>query len=159
MIGPVMSLPFMTSTESQEIGDDIRELFADLAATLQHSHRALSGEFRPALDVRETESAIEVLVDVAGVPAEAIRVLFRSGYVIVAGEKAPPLPVDQQSFHLVEREFGRFARAVRVSGAFDVGNATATIAAGELSIVLPKRDERRGRGHRITVTPVTESTP
>ena len=57
-----------------------------------------------------------------------------------------------QAFHLVEREFGRFARAVRVSGAFDVPNAQATLRDGELTVLLPKRLERRGLGQRIAVT-------
>ena len=142
----------MIANESPEVGDDIRELFADLAAALQHQQRAFSGEYRPALDVRETDRAVEVLVDVAGVPPEAIRVLFRNGLLVVAGEKAPAAPGTHQTFHLVEREFGRFARAVRVGGAFDVADATATILQGELVVVLPKRPERRGGAHRITVT-------
>ena len=146
----------MIANESPEVGDDIRELFADLAATLQQQHRAFSGEYRPALDVRETERAVEVLVDVAGVPPEAIRVLFRTGLLIIAGEKAPTPPGKHQTFHLVEREFGRFARAVRVGGAFDVVQATATIVRGELLVVLPKRTERRGGPHRIAITTSAE---
>ena len=51
-----------------------------------------------------------------------------------------------------EREFGRFARGVRVTGAFDVHRARATLREGELTIVLPKLDEdRRGRPHRIPI--------
>ncbi|MGH9203711.1 MAG: Hsp20/alpha crystallin family protein, partial [Vicinamibacterales bacterium] len=56
------------------------------------------------------------------------------------------------TFHLVEREFGRFSRAVRLTGAFDVQRAHATLQNGELLIVLPKLIERRGRAHRIQVT-------
>ena len=52
----------------------------------------------------------------------------------------------------MEREFGRFARAVRVSGAFDIGRATATLKDGELTVALPKMDERRGQAHPIGVT-------
>jgi HSP20 family molecular chaperone IbpA len=70
----------------------------------------------------------------------------------VAGEKAPPASGLDHEFHLVEREFGRFARVVRVSGAFDLTAATATLNHGELAIVLPKRQERRGEAHTIAVT-------
>jgi HSP20 family protein len=85
------------------------------------------------------------------VPAEAVRILFRGGVVLIVGEKAPPPGEQAQAFHLVEREFGRFARAVRLSGAFDVGSARASLRDGELTIVLPKRDERRGQPHRIRI--------
>jgi HSP20 family molecular chaperone IbpA len=55
----------------------------------------------------------------------------------------------------VEREFGRFARAVRLNGAFNVPQASAALADGELTIVLPKLLERRDRAHRIPVTAPT----
>ena len=72
--------------------------------------------------------------------------------LIVAGEKAPPQSRDDQTFHLVEREFGRFARAVRLTGAFNIDRARAVVRDGVLTIVLPKLVERRGQSHRIPVT-------
>jgi HSP20 family molecular chaperone IbpA len=46
---------------------------------------------------------------------------------------------------LVERDFGRFARAVRVHAAVDAARARARLKDGELRIILPKLTERRGR--------------
>jgi len=143
---------FLQTGESQELTDDIRELFEELASSLQHEQRAYSGECHPTLDVLETDRAIEVVVDVSGIPSAALRVLFRAGVLIIAGEKAPTTPGTDQTFHLVEREFGRFARAVRLTGAFDIDRATATVKEGELTIVLPKLTERRNQAHRITVS-------
>ena len=125
---------------------------AELAATLNHEHRAYTGECHPSVDVRETARALEVVVDVPGVPPQALRVLFRDDVLLIAGEKAPPPATDEQTFHLVEREFGRFARAVRLTGAFDIAGATATIVRGTLVVVLPKIDDRRGSAHRIRIT-------
>ena len=142
---------FIPTSESGELADDIRELFQDLATALRPELRAYSGECHPSLDVLETEATIEVVVDVAGVPPEALRVLFRAGVLLVAGEKAPAPTQGEQTYHLVEREFGRFARAVRLTGAFDVQNSEATLSRGELTIVMPKMRDRRGLGHRIPV--------
>lgn len=150
-----MAFSFIPTTESRDLADDIQELFAELAATLKHEHRAFTGECHPPIDVRETEQTLEVVVDVPGIPPQALRVLFRSDVLLVAGEKAPPPATDEQTYHLVEREFGRFARAVRISGAFDVEHATATIQQGALVILLPKIEERRGRSHRIRVAPAS----
>jgi HSP20 family protein len=148
----VAQFSFLPTGESRELTDDVRALFEDLAAHLTHEHRAYSGECHPPLDVRETSDALEVIVDVSGIAPEALRVLFRQGVVLIAGEKAPTQSSEEQTFHLVEREFGRFARAVRVNGAFDVQNARATVRHGELTVLLPKLSDRRGRGHRIPVT-------
>lgn len=150
-ISPLTQFPFIDSGESRELTDDIRELFDDLAASLHHEQRAFSGECHPALDVLETHEAIEVVVDISGVPASALRVLYRGGILLVAGEKAPMRSAEEQTFHLVEREFGRFARAVRLNGAFDIAQAQAIVRDGELTIVLPKLSDRRGQSHRIPV--------
>jgi HSP20 family protein len=142
---------FLPSAESHELTEDIRELFEELAANLEHEHRAYSGECHPTLDVLESDQAIEVVVDVSGITPAALRVLFRAGVLIVAGEKAPTPAAADRTFHLVEREFGRFARAVRLTGAFDLKRATADVRDGELIIVLPKLADRRGQAHRIPV--------
>ena len=143
---------FIPSGEARELADDVRELFADLAAHLQQEQRAYSGEYHPTIDVFETDQAVEVVVDVSGILPNAVRVMFRAGMLLVVGEKAPPLASGEQTFHLVEREFGRFARAIRLNGAFDVPRADASIENGELTIVLPKLLERRDQPHRIPVT-------
>lgn len=145
-------LPFTKIGESHELAEDVRALFDELATSLSHAQRAYSGECHPVLDVYETDEAIEIIMDVCGVPAEAIRILFRAGVVLIAGEKAPAVTSPEQSFHLVEREFGRFARAVRVNGAFDVARAHATLRDGELLVELPKMTDRRGSAHRVPVT-------
>jgi HSP20 family protein len=142
---------FIPAGESRDLAEDIRALFDELATNLRHEQRAYSGEYHPPLDVLETDTALEIIMDVSGIPREALRVVFRASVVIIAGEKAPSPAAAEQTFHLVEREFGRFARAVRVNGAFDVGSARAAMRNGELTIVLPKMQDRRGRSHRIPI--------
>jgi HSP20 family protein len=153
------SFSLLPSVEVSELREDVRDIFEELAATLQAEQRAVTGECHPALDVFETDETVEIVMDASGISRDAIRVLFRSGVVLIAGEKAPPVARDPQTFHLVEREFGRFARAVRVSGALDVPAGRASIVEGELTIVLPKRADRRGRAHRIEIAAQGQRTP
>lgn len=141
--------PFVPAGDLRELGDDIRELFADIEAHLSPDERVYSGECHPVLDVLETSAGVEILLDITGVPADALRVVFRGGVVLVAGAKAPSNPGG--TYHLVEREFGRFARAVRLTGAFEVGAARAWLDNGELTIVIPRRTERRGQSHAIPI--------
>ena len=137
--------------DATDLADDIRDLFDDLSRTAGSTQSSYSGDCHPSLDVRETEQAIEVTIDVAGVAPDAIRVLFRSGVLLVAGDKTPGARLDTPVFHLVERVFGRFARAVRLSGAFSLERATAVVRDGELTITLPKQGERRGQAYRIPI--------
>ncbi len=147
----MVQFSLLPAADTADLADDIRELFDDLSRSVHGTLRAYSGECQPALDVFETDAAVEVAMDVAGIPAGALRVLFRAGVLLVVGEKAPGPTTPDQTFHLVERVFGRFARAVRIAGAFDVENSRATLRDGELLIVLPKIDDRRGRAHRIPI--------
>jgi HSP20 family protein len=154
---PMAQFSLLPSAEVTDLAEDVREIFEELAAALRPEQRAYSGECHPAVDVFETDAAVEIVMDVSGISADAVRIVFRAGVVLIAGEKAPPVAREPQTFHLVEREFGRFARAVRVNGAFDVQAGQATIRDGELAVTIPKRVDRRGRSHRIEIR--TDTTP
>jgi HSP20 family protein len=113
----------------------------------------VTGECAPPMDVLETAEAVEILMDLPGVAPDAIRVRVVQGTLIIAGRKRSAVcPHRQAAFHLAERAFGRFARAVRITGAFDAGRATATLVEGELRVILPRIEERRGHDIRIEIT-------
>ncbi len=59
--------------------------------------------------------------------------------------KSPGRRTPTARFHLAERSYGRFARAVRIGGAFDASRATAHASAGQLRVILPRIEERRGQ--------------
>jgi HSP20 family protein len=143
---------FLLPGDAGNLTDDVRALLDELDEQLPREHRAFSGQCQPALDVFETSAAVEVALDAAGLTEEALRVLVRNDMLLIVGEKAPSAAGGERTFHLVEREFGRFARVVRLSGAFDVSHARATLQDGELKIVLPKRTERRGGSRRIAIS-------
>lgn len=111
-----------------------------------------AGECTPPMDVVETAAGIELVVDLPGVVESAVTVVFSQGTLIVAGRKSPGVCAHAQAaFHLAERSFGRFVRAIRLTGAFDAGKAVATLTGGVLHVRLPRIEERRGRDIRIPV--------
>lgn len=111
-----------------------------------------AGDCTPPMDAIETATSVEVLMDLPGVPRSQITVVFSQGTLVVAGRKVPATCAHREAaFHLAERGFGRFVRAVRLPGAFDAGRAQASLSAGELRIILPRIQERRGRDIRIDV--------
>jgi HSP20 family protein len=134
-----------------ELADDARRLLDDIEREVPGA-AAVNADCRPPLDVFETSSAIEVVVDVPGVPPESIRIVARRSTLLIVGAKLVPPTDGQARFHVAERSHGRFARAVRLSGAFDIARATAAVRHGELHIVLPRLDDRRGRVFTIPVT-------
>ena len=110
-----------------------------------------AGECAPALDVYETDDALEITVDLPGVDPGAVRVVGKGDGVLIAGEKAARRARRESSFHLVERGYGRFARVVRLGRACDMSKAHATLTNGELRISIPKITDRRGQAIPIAI--------
>lgn len=136
--------------DTADLADDARRLLMELDRDVPGA-AALNAECRPPLDVLETSSSIEVVVDVPGVPAESLRVAIRRNTVLVVGAKFAPANAGISRFHLAERSYGRFARAIRLAGAFDSSRARAVSAGGELRVILPRLEDRRGRVLRVPV--------
>ena len=137
--------------ERRDQDDDLHRLF-DLLTTADTSSGA-EAECRAPVDVVETPTGLEIVMDLAGVPADAVQVVVAENTLIVMGRKSPSVCEHHReaAFHVAERTFGRFARGVRLTGAFDVGRADARLRAGELRVTLPRIEERRGRERRIPV--------
>ena len=130
--------------ERRELPDDLRRLLDAGAAAV---------EYTPPIDVVETDAAIEILLDLPGVRASQVDVVFSRNVLLISGDKIPAAhDLDDAAFHIAERAFGRFARAIGLEGAFDAARTSATLVNGELRIVLPRHKERRGAKIRIPVT-------
>jgi HSP20 family protein len=137
----------VTDTLSQgaaDLAEDARQLLLELDREVPGAS-SINAECRPPLDVLETASAVEVVVDVPGVSPDALRVAVRRSTLLVVGAKIAGPPDSTARFHLAERSYGRFARAVRIGGAFDASRATAHASAGQLRVILPRIEERRGQ--------------
>src|SRR6187401_96840 len=111
-----------------------RELPAELLRLLDAS--PVAAECTPPLDIIETNAALEAILDVPGVPEDSVEIVLSGNVLLVTGQKLPSrCEHHDAAFHIAERSFGRFARAIGVDGAFDAGRATATLNGGELRIV------------------------
>jgi HSP20 family protein len=127
-----------------------RELPADLLRLLDT--QAVTAECTPPLDIIETDAGIEIDVDVPGIQASDVDVVFSGNVLLITGQKRPATcGHGDAAFHLAERAFGRFGRAINVDGSFDAGRATATLADGVLRVVLPRVADRRGAQIRIPI--------
>ena len=134
--------------DSAGLAQDVQRLLEDLAQRRPDRRHVVAGECMPVVDVFETDKTVEIVLDLPGVAADAVRILIKSGVVLIVGEKERTVLARNTpaSFHLVERDFGRFARAVRIGGAVQADQARARLSQGELRVVLPRRQERRGQG-------------
>lgn len=135
--------------ERRDLGTDLRRMLEQLD---EGAVDTATGECAPPCDVVERPDAIEIVMDIPGVPPDAITVLFARNTVVIAGRKLPSACEHHEAtFHMAERTFGRFARVLTIGGPCDPGRAHATLTAGELRVTLPRLDDRRGREIRIPI--------
>ena len=107
----------------EDLGDEVARLFEDLDRARPLDQRLLPGAFSPTLDAVETARRRRDRRRRAGCaagrparPAARARRHHRRRQDAAQRRRTGA----RASFHLVERDFGRFARAVRLNGAFDV---------------------------------------
>jgi HSP20 family protein len=136
-------------SEIGDFADEVRHVFLELGRVF--SGESLAGECSPAIDVFESDDALEIAVDLPGVDPVAVRVVTKGDSIMIAGEKAARRARGESSFHLVERGYGRFARVVRLARACDTSKARATLIDGVLRVSIPKIAERRDKAITITV--------
>ncbi len=144
----------LLSSEVREFHDEVARLFENLESGAGAAHMTVTGHCTPVLDVQETSLGLEVIVDLPGVSSEFVRALIKRDVLVVAGLKPSPYSGERggATFHVVERGFGRFVRAVHLEGAFDGGRARAVLQSGELRVTIPRIAERRGQEILVPIT-------
>ena len=116
--------------------------------TILFTHHAQpSPAWTPAVDMYETDDAIVVLLDLAGVEADKTEVRAEPHLLIVRGVRrerhSPEHPNEQRNYHALEIPYGRFERTMRLPPGVDTNAASASYREGLLEITLPKRVARQ----------------
>ena len=135
----------------QEVGEMVHRL-----ALVDRSGRLPGSEWSPAVDVFESRDRLVVVMEVPGLPPDALRIVCRERELVLAGERRARRMGPGATFHCLERPHGRFERTIPLDLAVDVARARASLAGGLLTVVLPRLRERRGRE---TVIPIEREPP
>lgn len=146
-------MTLVPTTHDQDWRQDIRHALRALDESEDVGKVTNASAHVPPLDIVEHPDGLEILVDLAGVPAASVHVLVRGPRLLITGEKRPPCACAPGSaaFHVAERTFGRFARAIPLRMAFDASAIRAALKHGELRIVVPRLEDRRGREIEIPI--------
>ena len=139
---PVSALALL----QQEVGQMVQRL-----TLLDRADRLPGSEWSPAVDVFESKDRLVVVMEVPGLPPDALRVVYRDRELALSGERRARRTGPGATFHCLERPHGRFERTIPLDVAVDVARARASLAGGLLTVFLPRLRERRGRE---TVIPI-----
>lgn len=101
-----------------------------------------SRNWLPDMDIKETDSHLEVAVELPGVPPENVEASVTGNVLTIKGMKDRELrKTDEQGRdRLIERTYGSFARKVRLPARVDPDTAVATSEHGVVKIRFDKLD-------------------
>ena len=95
--------------------------------------------WQPAADVFETDRAIVVRLELAGVAGGDVSVTIDGEVLRIRGVRKPRVDATAERLHQMEIASGPFERAIRIGVAFERDRVTASLEEGLLRVVLPKR--------------------
>jgi HSP20 family protein len=100
-------------------------------------------EWSPPLDLVETDDAILVNVEIAGIDPKDLDISVTGDVLTIRGEKHEEKKEDGRQYHRAERRYGAFTRSLTLPATVDTKDVQAKAHAGVLEIRLPKKAEAR----------------
>ncbi len=94
--------------------------------------------FMPLADVKETEDAVVVTMDLPGVEKKDVDISISDDELHVVAEKKAETEVSEKDYHKRERTYKRFERMVKLPVAVKTEEAKAKLESGVLEVTLPK---------------------
>jgi len=117
----------------------LSEMVGEFPGRLRGDH------WQPAVDVFETEKAVVVRVELAGVRSSQVKVSVDGEWLRIRGERRPSADCEVERLHQMEIAYGPFERSIRIRIPFEREQVAASLEEGVLSVVLPKSAPRRRR--------------
>lgn len=105
----------------------------------------------PSLDVRQSDKAYEISVELPGVKPEEVDVSIDNGVLTIRGEKKMEEEHKDKDQIRVERSYGSFARALTLPDDANPDGCEASFKDGVLKITLPRREEAQQQRRKVEI--------
>jgi HSP20 family protein len=99
----------------------------------------------PALDISEREDAYLVTVELPGVKARDVEIMFEDSLLTIQGERHPAGDPAAEKVHRAERRYGAFRRLITLPRHVQADAIEATAHDGVLQILVPKAPEMHAK--------------
>jgi len=93
----------------------------------------------PPADLFETQDALILIMDIAGVNRQDISVRIEGRALIVRGLRREVAKYPKRHYYLMEVDFGPFERQFRLPRAVDADRVEANYMDGLLEVIMPKK--------------------
>jgi HSP20 family protein len=134
--------------------DRVFDQFRHTDLSTEHAEMpALQGfALKPDLDVNETESQLDVTVDLPGVREEDIDIQLNGDLLTISGRRDNEKTTDESNYRIVERSSGSFRRTLRLPFEPDSKLVTATLESGVLGLSIAKPVDATAKVRKIEIS-------
>lgn len=145
------------------LSDGWRELLSRSSNALTHFVRSKNDELAIndeiatfprwsllAGEVEETGKEILVRIELPGMDKEDCHISIEGNMLYVSGEKRYERETHDSTYHLMERAYGSFQRAIPLPRNVDTDKAEAHYKNGVLTVRLPKVDGEKSRAIQVS---------
>ena len=130
---------------------EVERLFHDLVYRRHPASHFAEPAWSPPADLVVSKHDARVLLELAGVPRESIKVNIRGRLLEVSGHREPPREPGDTHYHRAEIYFGDFRRIVELPWDADASNIEAHFKDGMLRVRL-----RRAPAPQVTEVEIEE---
>ncbi len=139
--------PFLSLQRALQRSVD--EAWGGLPANWSATTEAAAMSF--ALDVKEDDSAFHVSAELPGLTEKEVEVSFDDGVLTIRGKKELTRDEKKETWHIVERASGSFARRLSLTAPVDPAKIEASFEKGILSVTLPKLPQGTNNARKIDI--------
>ena len=105
----------------------------------------------PSIDVIETDDAIKLKAELAGMDPANISIEVQDNVLTVSGERRFEEEVKEDKYYRIERRYGSFSRSIALPQTIDEDNIKATYESGVLEVSVPKAEIARPKKIAVAV--------
>lgn len=112
--------------------------------------RAATGDWTPAVDIKEETERFVIHADIPGVDPKDIEVHMEDGVLTIKGQRHTETRDEREGYKRIERVRGSFYRRFSLPDTANAEGITATSQHGVLELIIPKQHKAQPR--RIEVS-------
>jgi len=121
------------------------DIFGEVAPSTDQN----SEQWIPAVDIRETEDALNMHVELPGIDKKDITIEVKDGVLNISGERRYEKDVKEENAHRIERAYGRFTRSFSLPRNVNADAVEASMQDGVLHVRLPKLESAKPKAIAI----------
>jgi len=131
----------MPPKDFDQFRDQVYRMMSDMFKDAKPLGFQPDQSFSPPMDIYETEDHLVVVLEIAGMKAEDIHVIFDKDILSISGFRKEPASPSKTRLHQMEIDYGKFQRPIRIPFPLRSDDFKASYRQGFLVVTVPKIKE------------------